>query len=49
LGAENESNIRLKPSTMERGHDFRHPDTAAKTARFLQFLKEAGATGRKTS
>ena len=25
----------------------RHPDTAAKKARFLHFLKEAGGDGRK--
>ncbi len=25
----------------------RHPDTAAKKARFLHFLKEAGGAGRK--
>jgi hypothetical protein len=25
----------------------RHPDTAAKKARFVHFLKEAGGTGRK--
>ena len=25
----------------------RHPDTAAKKARFLHFLKEAGGEGRK--
>ena len=38
------------PETIEHWNEMmiaRHPDTAAKKARFLHFLKEAGGDGRK--
>lgn len=38
------------PETIEHWNEMmiaRHPDTAAKKARFLHFLKEAGGAGRK--
>jgi hypothetical protein len=43
-----ESNIRPKPiEEWNEAMISRHPDTAAKKARFLHFLKEAGGDGRK--
>jgi len=45
-----ENGERHSPEAIERWNQAmisRHPDTAAKRARFLHFLKEAGGEGRK--
>ncbi len=45
-----EHGVRHSPEAIEQWNEVmisRHPDTAAKRARFLHFLKEAGGEGRK--
>ena len=44
-----ENGVRHSPEAIEQWNEAmisRHPDTAAKKARFLHFLKEAGSEGR---
>lgn len=46
----NEHAVKHDPAAIEEWNEAmlsRHPDTAAKKARFLHFLKEAGGEGRK--
>ncbi len=45
-----EHGVKHSPEAIEQWNEVmisRHPDTAAKRARFLHFLKEAGGDGRK--
>jgi hypothetical protein len=45
-----EHGVKHSPGAIEQWNEVmisRHPDTAAKRARFLHFLKEAGGEGRK--
>jgi len=45
-----EHGVKHSPEAIEQWNEVmisRHPDTAAKRARFLHFLKEAGGEGRK--
>jgi Domain of unknown function (DUF5069) len=50
LDWENKNSVKHSPEEIEHWNETmiaRHPDTAAKKARFTHFLKEAGGAGRK--